>query len=109
MKVSIEISDKRIHDLIHGHGLTYSYSWWDEISGNALSKKGAKVVFTRESDEEGEFGGKRLIKAHAVRNGLELMARLSSEAWADFMAENDDMETCDTAWQYIVFGKLVYG
>lgn len=109
MKLALEISDKRIHDLIHGHGLTYNYSWWDEISGNALSAKGAKVVFTTEKDEEGEFSGKRTIKARAVRTGLELMARLAPEAWADFMAENDDMNTCDTAWQFIIFGKMVYG
>lgn len=109
MKLSLEVSDKRINDLIHGHCTTYSYSWWDEISGNALSAKGARVVFTRESDDEGDFRGKRIIKANSVRLGLELMARLAPEAWADFMAENDDMGTCDTAWQFIIFGKLVYG
>lgn len=109
MKLSLEISDKRIHNLIHGHGLTYDYSWWDEIGGNALSAKGAKVVYTKETDEEGVFTGKRIIKATAVRRGLELMAKLAPEAWSDFMAENDDMNTCDTAWQFIVFGKLVYG
>lgn len=57
MKLALEISDKRIHDLIHGHGLTYSYSWWDAIGGNALSANGAKVVFTMEKGEEGSDQG----------------------------------------------------
>lgn len=106
MRITIQLSDKRITDLLHGHGGSYS-PWLHEMTGAWDSKAGAKVQYDREQDDEGTGKGKMTIRAAQVKRGLAIFASLPS--FGDFIAENDDDITFDAAIQCIIFGKLIYG
>lgn len=105
MKFTIDISDKRITDLLHGHGGHYS-PWLHELSGKWNSKAGAKAKFDREQDDEGSNKGSLTIRSGQVKRGMAIFAMLPS--FGDFICENDDDLTFDCAMQCIIFGKLVY-
>lgn len=106
MKITIEISDKRITDLIHGHGGSYS-PWLHELVGEWNGPRGCRVKFDREKDEEGESKGRMRIGRRAIARGMTIFAKLPS--FGDFIEENDDDITFDTFLQCVIFGKLVYG
>lgn len=106
MRVTIEIDDKRVSDLLHGHAGGYS-PWMHELSGE-WNKGGAKVRFDREQDDEGAGKGKMNVGRLLVRRGLTIMAKECPNRWADFMGRNDDDLAFDCAWQCIIFGKVVY-
>lgn len=108
MKVTFEITDKRVTDLIHGHGGSYS-PWLHEFSGKWNSPKGALAKYDLEAGEEGNGKGKMRIGRKAIERGLALMAVDLPNHWEQFMSENDDDITFDSIMQYCIFGKLVYG
>lgn len=105
MRITLNITDKRITDLLHGHGGSYS-PWLHEVSGKWNGPKGATVRYDAENGEEGSGKGKMLMTRAKVRRGMEVFSRLPS--FGDFMTENDDDLTFDCAMQCIIFGKLVY-
>lgn len=108
MKLAIEISDKRISDLLHGHGGGYS-PWIQELSGKWNSASGAKIKYDLESDNEGDGKGRKTIRKNDVQKGIALFVIGAPEQFADFIVENDDDICFDSAWQFIIFGKLIYG
>lgn len=107
MKITLEIKEQRITDLLHGHCGSYS-PWLHSASGKWNSTKGFKVKFDREEDEEGSGNGFKTITAKDVAKGLSLMAVDLPNHWEQFMTEDDDDITFDSIMQYIIFGKLVY-
>lgn len=107
MKITLEISAKRITDLLHGHGGSYS-PWLHEASGKWNSPKGFKVKYDLEAGEEGDGKGRKIIRPSHVAKGLSLMATDLPNHWEQFMTEDDDDITFDSVMQYIIFGKLVY-
>lgn len=107
MQITIQITDKRITDLLHGHGGSYS-QWLHELSGSWNKPAGAKVKFDREQDEEGSGKGHKVIRAAAVKRGLAIMAQSEPYQFSQFLEENDDDITFDTALQCIIFGKTIY-
>lgn len=107
MKIEIEIPEEQINNLMHGHGGSVS-SWLHEVKGRWNGKEGIRVVYDREEDEEGDGNGSMRISRKQVAAGLKLMAESSTYQFAQFLDENDDDITFDTALQYIIFGKLVY-
>lgn len=107
MFISTTLTDKRIADLLHGHQGGMS-PWLHSLTGNLIQDGRIGVHFDKEDDEEGDGKGKLVITREEVQKGLTLMAQNSPNQWAQFMTENDDDITFDTAIQYIIFGKLVY-
>lgn len=107
-KISISVDDKRITDLLHGHG-GGSSPWIQELTGTWNSKNGARVKFDREQDDEGDGKGRKTVRRAQVEKGLALFAKLAPNHFADWLTENDDEIAFDCAWQAIIFGKLVYG
>lgn len=107
MKITLNIPDVRITDLLHGHGGGYS-PWLRELTGQWTRKAGFRVKYDLEAGEEGEGKGRKSVRAGAVRRGLALMAQHEPGAFAQFLEGNDDDLTFDTALQFIIFGKLVY-
>lgn len=107
MNITLEISDKRITDLLHGHG-GGSSPWLHELSGKWDSKGGAKVRFDREEDNEGDGKGRARITRAKVKKGLAVMATQEPYQFSQFLEENDDEICFDTALQCIIFGKCVY-
>jgi hypothetical protein len=108
MKICFHIKDKRVTDLLHGHGGRYS-PWLHELSGKWTDPKGFRIHYDREHDAEGAGTGRGRIGRRKVMRGLTLMALGSPTQFCEFLTENDDDVTFDTALQYIVFGKLIYG
>lgn len=107
MKITLEIPEKRITDLLHGHCGSYS-PWLHSASGKWNSSKGFKVKYDLEAGEEGDGKGFMTITAPKVAKGLSLMATDLPNHWEQFMTEDDDDITFDSVMQYIIFGKLVY-
>lgn len=107
MKITIEITDERITDLLHGHG-GGSSPWLHELSGKWNSPKGASVRFDREEEDEGVGKGRMIINRSKVRKGLVAMAAQEPYQFSEFRQEDDDEITFDTAMQCIIFGKCVY-
>lgn len=108
MKITLSVNDKRVTDLLHGHG-GGSSPWLHELAGKWTDGRGFRVKFDREEDDEGDGKGRMRVGRRKVQRGLSLMAQKSPYQWGQFMDENDDEITFDTALQYIVFGKLIYG
>lgn len=107
MKITIQVADQRINDLIHGHQGRDSY-WLHELRGNLFKDGKFTVEYDRANDAEGSNKGRKTITPRMVHKGLSLMAASRGHAWAQFMGENDDDVTFYIAMQYIIFGKEVY-
>jgi hypothetical protein len=107
MRFTVEISDKRISDFLHGHGGGYS-PWLRELTGTWNDKKGAVIKFDREQDNEGDGYGRMTIRRKDIARGLSVMIHEAPEGFADFIQGNDDDIAFDSFLQCIVFGKLVY-
>lgn len=107
MKITLEISEQRITDLLHGHG-GGSSPWLHALEGKWNSKRGARAQFDREEDEEGSNKGRMTIRGPAVRRGLAAMAKEEPYQFSQFLEENDDEIAFDTALQCIIFGKCVF-
>lgn len=103
MELKIRIPDKRINDLLHGHGGSASL-WLHSLDGD-LPDKVATVRFNRENGGCGE----KIVERSDVENGLAIMCAECPYQFGEFLDDNDDDITFDTAWQFIIFGKLVYG
>lgn len=107
MKITVDVEDQRITDLLEGHGGTHS-PWIHELTGTWKGRPGLKVRYDREQDEEGEGKGRQTIRRKDVARGLATMIKIAPEEFADFILENDDDLTFDVFIQCIIFGKLVY-
>jgi hypothetical protein len=110
MKIAFEIDDKRVANLLYGHAGGYS-SWLKELARDSdPTSLGAWATYSREGDDEGVFNGSTYISNEAIAEGLSKMAAdgEGSYHWRQFMEGDDDEVSFDTAWQFIIFGKLVY-
>ena len=108
MRITLDISDRRITDLLHGHSGNHS-PWMRGLSGKWDGKRGATVRFDREEDNEGDGKGVKTIRRPHVLQGLRIMAMTCPNRFADFLEESDDDLAFDVAWQCILFGKIIYG
>lgn len=107
MNIQISIPDKRITDLLHGHGGSYS-PWMHKLKGKWNERAGATVVFDKNSDEEGGGTGKGVYNRLDVMRGLAILAKESPKHLCQFLEGDDDDLSFDCAWQCIIFGRLVY-
>jgi hypothetical protein len=105
MKITIDIPDSKIDELLD-HAAD---SWIDLRDATGDWKKGTlKVKFDREQDDEGNMKGRKTIGRAAVAKGLAAMIVNESWAFNQWMDGDDDMTTCDAAYQCIIFGKTIY-
>ena len=108
MKITLNIPDKRITDLIHGHGGSVS-GWLHKLTGNCLrGQAGCYVQFDLEEKDEGNGDGKMRFGRKRIREGLTIMAQESPYQFGQFLSGDDDDVTFDTALQCIIFKKMVY-
>lgn len=107
MKITLNIPDQRVTDLLHGHG-GGSSPWLHELVGKWTDKNGFRVKYDREQDEEGDGKGRMRIGRRKVTKGLAIMAEKEPYQFSQFLEENDDEIAFDTALQCIIFGKCVY-
>jgi len=131
MKVTQEISKKRISDLLCT-ALEGGSNYWYRIEQFIEPQKlefmtdepwnGGKPQLFRHLDYPLNEGGALLISDRkqggdllgrldlaSIQRGLELMATKFPRHWGDFLAENDDAETGDVFLQCCLFGELIYG
>lgn len=110
MKFLIEVSDQRINDLLFGHMGRYS-SWLQEVRfAGTDDRLRVAVTYDREDDDEGTFSGHKVLLYVDLCAGIQKFANDSEYAhqWAQFLNEDDDDITFDVAWQFIIFGKVIY-
>lgn len=111
MKFLIEVSDQRINDLLFGHMGRYS-PWLQEVRGeyNGPKETAIAVTYDREDDDEGTFSGNKTLLYVDICAGIQKFANDSDYAheWSYFIKEDDDDITFDVAWQFIIFGKVIY-
>ncbi len=69
----------------------------------------ARVVFDRDTDDEGDGGGSTTVGYLDFVRGLSLMGGKSPRHFADLVNENDDAITHDVFMQYVIFGEIIYG
>jgi hypothetical protein len=106
MNITIEITHKRVNDLLTGH-LGRTSDWLHSVTGEI--EGGFHVHYDREEDAEGEGKGRKHISYAALQKGLAAMATGNPSQFAAFVAEDDDDITFDVAWQFIILGREVYG
>lgn len=105
MKIEFEISDDQIDRLLD-HA---AYDWLDlRNSTGDWKEDNLRVKFDRPGDEEGTMRGRKVIGRAAVAKGVRVMMKEEPWIFRAWMEEDDDMDTCDAAYQLIIFGKLVY-
>lgn len=133
MKLTIEIDDKRVQDLLCSAlegGSNYWYNidnsdgsvttspedvgveYWHEVP---FTEKGV-IVFTANGDDENEeINGATSWKLDraAIERGLTVFASLKEgeggHHYGDFIKENDDAITGDVFLQCCLFGEIIYG
>lgn len=108
MQITVKINEKRLDQLLSGHGGSMSTSWlreWivDRAPNGDVSKITARWLAENDTEASGEF------KLGKIHNGISRFVQDHPKHFADFMGENDDDVTFDVAAQCIVFGKIVYG
>lgn len=103
MIITLNIPDKRIHDLLHGHGGQYS-PWLQELTGDVIADGFFQAVY----DLETEGVGHRNFNRDDVMKGLSLMAIESPTQFGQFLEGDDDDITFDVALQFVIFGKVVF-
>lgn len=103
--LSLSIDDKRVSDLLTAHA-GRSSDWLHAAAGDI--EQGFNVKFDRESEPEGAGNGLKFVGREEIIRGLQLMALEAPLSFAQWLTEDDDDNTFDCAWQFIVFGKLVY-
>lgn len=106
MNLTVTISDKRVSELLFGHTGSVS-DWLHSLNGDLAD--GALAHFDKEDDDEGAGSGKVRFDYAAMAKGLSVMAETEPYQFGQFIAENDDDVTFDTAWQCIIYGKTIYG
>lgn len=106
--IPVGVPRQRIEDLLWGHSLNSADTpWWVSM----MRPKGHHYADVRADDPEGDEGNGKLRKEvywSDVIRGLSLMARKYPRHFADWIQENDDLITCDVAWQLIVYGDIIY-
>lgn len=112
MNIQTTIDDKRIEQLLFGHRGSVS-DWLHLVNMTDQARglgAGVDASWDREGDPEGEAKGKGHFSYTDIERGIAAWAG-SPEGlyqWGCFREENDDDVTFDVAWQFIIFGKLVY-
>lgn len=111
MKFEIEVADRRINDLLFGHAGRYS-PWLLEVRGeyNGPKETAIAVIYDREEDDEGTFNGRKTLLYVDILAGIKKFANHPEYAhqWAQFLNEDDDDITFDVAWNFVIFGKVVF-
>lgn len=105
MNVTIEFKDEDVDRLLTQHAGHYS-DWIHTINGTLLD--GFEIIYDKEGEPEGMGNGKMKVDMPEIAKGLAIMAREATHSFAEWCLENDDDISFDSAWQCIVFGKLVY-
>jgi len=133
MKVSIEISSKRIADImitaIEGNHMTRTWcegvylakapKSWEKPKGDVWYSSpdfyagDFQINVTEIVDESKPARGANL-KTHTLSpvefaRGFQLMAEKSAGHLADFINENEDIITADVFLQYATLGEVIYG
>jgi hypothetical protein len=107
--INYEIDKSRLYDLFFGHAGFYS-DWIHNIVGNTdiNSPTGHYITYDLATDNEGAGNGYKNVYVDDFIKGLTAMAKNSPQAFCNFISENDDDFTFDLAWQYVVFGEVIY-
>lgn len=106
MKIAVSIPDAKIDQLLD-HA---ARDWLNLRDATGDWKRGTlRVKFDKAEGEEGDMKGRKTIGRQAVQKGIAAMFNEAPWALAAWLEGNDDMETCDAAYQCIIFGKLIYG
>ncbi len=134
MKISLEISPKRIADLLCGafDPASNAVGYWcrikeyktpmhydnfrtDEVQiyrymDFPLNVGGAILLTDIEADSGDESYGKVLkLDLESIERGMSIMLEKYPKHFADFMSENDDNDTADVFVQCALLGDVIYG
>jgi hypothetical protein len=126
MKISLDIPDHRIADLLCTACEGGSNYWIRKASGLPYKDAvpGAKhvgdegwgklalnlpVTFWDYEEDSAFPNHKHQLTLKKVKNGLALMAENESMHFGHFMSENEDATTADVFLQCALFGEVVYG
>ena len=124
MKIEMEISDKRIADLLvtgleggymaplcitkiypgHGDGDPWSGDYTPDYIRAPFSKGGG-VGF----EDEEEPGEEMVLTREKMEKGLQIMSEKYPQHFSDFIRENEDAITGDVFLQCALLGDIVYG
>lgn len=88
-----------------------AHSWIDlrGATGEWDGPAGLTVKYDREEDNEGDMKGRATIRRADVEKGLAAMMLGQPHLFGQMLNGNDDMESCDELYQFIIFGKAIYG
>ena len=122
MKVTIEMPEQRIQDLLC-NAFEGGSNYWYVINGKnypegqtkeslgiefehlELPFKGGSLIV---GDFDGDEGDK-VLDLKAIKKGLRIMANKHPRHFGDWLGENDDATTGDVFLQCCLFGEVVYG
>lgn len=121
IKTMVEISEKRILDLLVGAFEGGSNYWVEElcIKVPGVRSKESGVDYYTKAQIAAVFGEVRIKAAEddklytlnraAIQCGLEAMALKYHRHFADIVDENDDATTSDVLLQMALFKEIIYG
>lgn len=106
MKIELEFADEDVDRLL-SHA---AYSWIDlRNSTGDWRTDNLEVRFGQYEDPEDELNGFVVITREAVAKGLAAMDKEAPYQFGQWLRGDDDIVTCDAAYQCIIFGKVIYG
>lgn len=120
MKIAIEISNKRIKDLLC-NALEGGSNYWYIIKKYNYSKEHPTPELEFPHLDLPFFGGSLTIKDidgdmpnkildyKALEKGLQILADKYPTNFADFISENDDAITGDVFLQCALYGEVIFG
>lgn len=106
--ITLTFSSDQLNDWLCGHSV-HTWANLRDSKGDWRNPSGWRFRYDREEDNEGDMKGRAVVRRADVARGLEKMAMGSPYLFGQMLNGNDDMESCDSLLQYIIFGKEIYG
>lgn len=124
MKVTVDVNEKRIADLLScafDGGVGYWCVIVDTIRPDKIRSVWGEDTICPYIDYpltggaiicnllEDDVPNNMILNIAAINKGLTLMAKNAPEHWGDFLAEREDSVTGDVFLQFCLLGEIVYG
>lgn len=139
ISMQVDISQKRIQDILVGFFENGYSSWLRDIKSKNLAdgfsfidfRKGGRMQDPKDyyhwsqiipvtegcsltllvDDPDSDSGGEKdfILDCNSIRVGIQVMASKYRDHWEDFLYLNDDAITADVFAQCCVYGEVIYG